>query len=71
MSHVHFTNPEVLAGLRHEYEQKVERKLKNPGPAGAALVYPGGVTWVITFTSGVQVSGFGINSYENSRGRAS
>ena len=23
MSHVHFTNPEVLAGLRHEYEQKV------------------------------------------------
>ena len=25
MSHVHFTNPEVLAGLRREYEQKVER----------------------------------------------
>jgi monovalent cation:H+ antiporter, CPA1 family len=24
MSHVHFTNPEVLAGLRREYEQKVE-----------------------------------------------
>jgi len=25
MSHVHFTNPDVLAGLRREYEQKVER----------------------------------------------
>ena len=25
MSHVHFTNPEVLAGLRREYEQKVKR----------------------------------------------
>jgi CPA1 family monovalent cation:H+ antiporter len=25
MSHIHFTNPEVLAGLRREYEQKVER----------------------------------------------
>jgi len=25
MSHVHFTNPEVLASLRREYEQKVER----------------------------------------------
>ena len=25
MSHVHFTNPEVLAGLRREYEQKAER----------------------------------------------
>jgi monovalent cation:H+ antiporter, CPA1 family len=25
MSHVHFTNPEVLANLRREYEQKVER----------------------------------------------
>jgi CPA1 family monovalent cation:H+ antiporter len=25
MSHVHFTNPEVLAGLRREYELKVER----------------------------------------------
>jgi CPA1 family monovalent cation:H+ antiporter len=25
MSHVHFSNPEVLASLRHEYEQKVER----------------------------------------------
>jgi len=24
MSHVHFTNPDVLAGLRREYEQKVE-----------------------------------------------
>jgi CPA1 family monovalent cation:H+ antiporter len=24
MSHVHFTNPYVLAGLRREYEQKVE-----------------------------------------------
>jgi CPA1 family monovalent cation:H+ antiporter len=25
MSHVHFTNPEVLASIRREYEQKVER----------------------------------------------
>ena len=25
MSHVHFTNREVLTGLRREYEQKVER----------------------------------------------
>ena len=25
MSHVHFTDPEVLAGLRREYEQKIER----------------------------------------------
>ena len=25
MSHVHFTNPELLASLRREYEQKVER----------------------------------------------
>ncbi len=25
MSHVHFTNPEVLASLRRDYEQKVER----------------------------------------------
>ena len=25
MSHAHFTDPEVLAGLRREYEQKVER----------------------------------------------
>jgi CPA1 family monovalent cation:H+ antiporter len=25
MSHVHFTNPEVLASLRREYEQRVER----------------------------------------------
>jgi CPA1 family monovalent cation:H+ antiporter len=25
MSHVHFTNPDVLASLRREYEQKVER----------------------------------------------
>jgi CPA1 family monovalent cation:H+ antiporter len=25
MSNVHFNNPEVLAGLRREYEQKVER----------------------------------------------
>lgn len=25
MSHVHFTNPEVLATLRREYEQKIER----------------------------------------------
>jgi monovalent cation:H+ antiporter, CPA1 family len=25
MSHVHFTNPEVLASLRSEYEQKIER----------------------------------------------
>ena len=25
MSHVHFTNPEVLAGLRREYEKKIER----------------------------------------------
>jgi hypothetical protein len=25
MSHVHFANPEVLASLRREYEQKVER----------------------------------------------
>jgi hypothetical protein len=25
MSHVHFTNPEVLTSLRREYEQKVER----------------------------------------------
>ena len=24
MSHVHFTNPDVLASLRREYEQKVE-----------------------------------------------
>jgi hypothetical protein len=25
MSHIHFTHPEVLASLRREYEQKVER----------------------------------------------
>ena len=25
MSHVHFTDPQVIAGLRREYEQKVER----------------------------------------------
>ena len=25
MSHVHFTDPEVLVGLRREYEQKIER----------------------------------------------
>ncbi len=25
MSHIHFTNPDILAGLRREYEQKVER----------------------------------------------
>ena len=25
MSHVHFSNPEVRASLRREYEQKVER----------------------------------------------
>ena len=25
MSHVHFSNPEVLARLRSEYEQKIER----------------------------------------------
>ena len=25
MSHVHFTDPEVLASLRREYEQKIER----------------------------------------------
>jgi hypothetical protein len=25
MSHVHFTNPEVLASFRREYDQKVER----------------------------------------------
>ena len=24
MSHVHFTHPEVLASLRHDYEQKIE-----------------------------------------------
>jgi hypothetical protein len=32
---------------------------KDPGPEGPALVHPGGVIWVINFTSSVQVSGFG------------
>ena len=32
---------------------------KDLGPEGPALVHPGGVIWVITFTSSVQVSGFG------------
>jgi len=32
---------------------------KDPGPEGPALLHPGGVKWVINFTSSVQVSGFG------------
>ena len=30
---------------------------KDPGPEGPALVHSGGVVWVITFISCVQVSG--------------
>ncbi len=30
---------------------------KDPGPEGSALVHPGGVMKVATFTSSVQVSG--------------
>jgi len=32
-------------------------KGKDPGPEGPALVHPGGVIWMITSASSVQVSG--------------
>jgi hypothetical protein len=36
---------------------KLKQKSKNPGPEDSALVHPGGVMKVATFTSSVQVSG--------------
>jgi len=38
-------------------EYWVATRSKDPGPEGPALVHPGGVIWVITFASSVQVSG--------------
>ena len=45
--------------LTYQIRGAVFEVSKNPGPEGPALVHPGGVKWVINFTSSVQVSGFG------------
>ena len=41
---------------------------KDPGPEGPALVYPGGVIWVITFTSSIQVSGVRFQQPKSTHG---
>jgi hypothetical protein len=40
---------------------------KDPGPEGPALVYPGGVMKVATFTSSVQVSGVRCQQLKSTR----
>jgi len=53
--------PETFIGLICDLQSK------DQGPGGLALVRPGAVIWVITFSSSIQVSGFGCQQAKSTR----
>jgi len=48
----------------------IKNKSKDPGPEGPALVHPGGVMWVTTNASCVQVSGVSTEVDPQGRSRS-